>query len=47
MEFGDALGGGGRVNSQMHIEAVIDQVWRCIWRPRLSVLRDAVEGCVW
>jgi len=26
----------------MHWEAVIEQVWRCNWRPRLSELRDAL-----
>jgi len=32
------------VNSQMHLEAVIERVWRCIWRARLSELRDALGG---
>jgi len=44
-EFGDALGGRCGVNSEMHCEAVIEQVWRCNWRPRLSDLRDALGGC--
>jgi len=32
-EFGDALGDWDRVNSEMHLEAGIEQVWRCTWRP--------------
>jgi len=32
------------VNSEMHFEAVIEGVWRCNWRPRLSELRDALGG---
>jgi len=32
------------VNSEMHLEAMIEQVWRCISRPRLSELRDALGG---
>ena len=28
----------------MHLEAVIERVWRCTWRPRLSELRDALGG---
>jgi len=45
-ELRDALGGCDRVNwerhleakmelnSGMHLEAMIERVWRCIWRPR-------------
>jgi len=40
----DALGGQDRVNSEIHSEAVIERVWRCIWRPRSSELRDALGG---
>jgi len=32
------------VNSEIHSEAVIERVWRCIWRPRSSELRDALGG---
>jgi len=32
------------VNSEMHLEAVIERVWRCTWRPRLSELRDSLGG---
>jgi len=32
------------MNSEMHFEAVIERVWRCHWRPRLSELRDALGG---
>jgi len=28
----------------MHFEAVIERVWRCNWRPRLSELRDTLRG---
>ena len=28
----------------MHLEAVIERVWRCTWRPRSSELRDALRG---
>jgi len=44
-EFGHALGGRGQVNSEMHFEAVIEQVWRCNWGPRLSELWNALGGC--
>jgi len=30
------------VNSDMHLEAVIERVWRCTGRPRWSELRDAL-----
>jgi len=29
----DALGDGDWVNSEMHLEAVIEWVWSCTWRP--------------
>ena len=32
------------MNSEMHWEAVIERVWRCKRRPRLSELRDALRG---
>jgi hypothetical protein len=44
MEFGDALGGRGQVNSEMHFEAVIKRVRICNWRPRPSELRAALGG---
>jgi len=28
----------------MHWEAVIERVWRCTWRARLSELTDALGG---
>jgi len=28
----------------MHLEAVIERLWRCIWRLRSSELRDALGG---
>jgi hypothetical protein len=42
VEFGDALGGYDRVNSEMHLEAVIDRVWRFSWRPLSSEFGDAL-----
>jgi len=32
------------VNSEMHLEAVIERVWRCTWRLRSSELRDVLGG---
>jgi len=32
------------VNSEMHLEAMIERVWRCTWRLRSSELRDALGG---
>jgi hypothetical protein len=32
------------VNSVMHLEAVIERVYRCTWRPRLSELIAALGG---
>jgi hypothetical protein len=32
------------VNSEMHFEAVIEQVWLCNRRLRLSELRDSLRG---
>jgi hypothetical protein len=33
------------VNSEMNFEVVIERVWRCNWRPRLSALSDTLQGC--
>jgi len=38
----DALGDVDRVNSEMHLEAVIERVWICTWRLRSSELGDAL-----
>jgi len=32
------------VNIKICFEAVIEQVWRCTWRPSSSALRDAIGG---
>ena len=32
------------MNSEIHWEAVVERVWRCTWRPRLSELRAALGG---
>jgi hypothetical protein len=34
-----------RVNSVIHSEAVIEQVWRFNWRPCLTELRHGLGGC--
>jgi hypothetical protein len=33
-----------QVNSEIHCAPVIERVWRCNWRSRLSELRDALGG---
>jgi hypothetical protein len=54
LEFGDAQGGHDRFSVDMHLEAkiedpemhseaVIQRVWRLIWRPRCSEPRDALR----
>jgi len=52
----DALGGRDRaglemhleaenkLNSEMHMEAEIERVWRCIWRPRSSNSENHLEA---
>jgi uncharacterized protein YndB with AHSA1/START domain len=42
------------LNSEMHLEAMIERVWRCIWRPRSSNLEmpldtviERVWRCIW
>jgi len=37
--FTDALGDWDRVNSEIHLEAEVERVRRCTWRPRSSELR--------
>ena len=44
MEFGDALGGCDWARLEMHLEAVIERVWRCTWKTTLCQLRDALGG---
>jgi len=41
-EWGDALGGRDRANWEMHLEAVIDRVWRCTGRPWSSECGNAL-----
>jgi hypothetical protein len=43
-KLGDALAGHDRVNSEMHLAAVIEQVWRCTGRPWFSKFGDALGG---
>jgi hypothetical protein len=40
-QFGDALGGRDGVNSEMHLEAMIEKNQTFTWRLRSSELRDA------
>jgi hypothetical protein len=41
---GDALGGRDQVNWEMHLEAVIDRVWRCTGRPCSSEFGNSLGG---
>jgi len=43
-EFGDAQGGRNRVNSAMHLEAVIEPVGRSTWRPWLIKIGGVLGG---
>jgi len=43
-EFGDALGGRDRVNSEMHLEAVIERVGRYTWRPWSNKIGGVLGG---
>jgi len=47
-EFGDALGGHNRASLEIHLEAVIDRVWRYApggrTRARLDEYLEAVDG---
>ena len=40
----EALGDGDRVNSEMHLDAVIERVWICTWTLRSSEFGDALGG---
>jgi hypothetical protein len=33
-----------KLNSEMHVEAEIERVWRCIWRPRSCNLDMHLEA---
>jgi len=33
-------------DSEMHLEAVIEPVWRCIWRPRSSNAEIHLEAAI-
>ena len=52
-ESGHALGGRDQVNSEMHLEAMSEGVWRCNWRPRLNsemhweAVIERVSRCNW
>ena len=32
------------MNSEMQLEALIERIWRCTWRPRLSEHGDGLGG---
>jgi len=34
VEVRDALGGSNRPSLEVHLEALVERVSRCIWRPR-------------
>jgi len=38
------LEGEIELNSAMHLEAEIEGIWRCTWRPRSSEFGDALGG---
>jgi len=42
--FGDAHGDQDWVNTKMHLEAGIERLSRCPWRPRSCEVRDALGG---
>jgi hypothetical protein len=42
--FGDALGGRHRAHLAMHLEAAIERVWRCNWRPSWRKFGIALGG---
>jgi len=43
-KFGDALGGQDGVNTELHLEAIIERVWRCLWRPWICKLGGHGRG---
>jgi hypothetical protein len=49
-ELRDTLGGRDLVNSEKHLEAMVKQEWRCIWRTRSTnseMQLNAVMVGVW
>jgi hypothetical protein len=32
------------VNSEIQLEAMMERLWRCNWRPKLGELRDILAG---
>ena len=47
MYLGDALGGRNGASLKIHLEAVIERVWRCTWRPLSSEIGRVLGGCPW
>jgi len=49
--FGDVLGGRDCAKLEIHLEAVIEWVWRCTWRPLLYELgghrHASIKICTW
>jgi len=39
-EIKDTIGGRDEVSLEMHLEAVIEHVWRCTWRPSSIEFED-------
>jgi len=35
-----------KLNSEMHLDAVIERIWRCIWRPRLCNIEMHFESVI-
>ena len=44
-DFGDELGGRNCASLEMHLEAAMELVWRCNWKPRSRDSGDALGGC--
>jgi len=43
----DALGGGNGASLRIHLEAMIERVWRCTWRPLSSEIGRVLGGGRW
>jgi len=41
VELRDALGGHDRASLEMHLDALIEQDWRCTWRRLIGGALDA------
>jgi hypothetical protein len=43
-KIGDACGGRDGAILEMQLEAVIERLWRCAWRPSWSEFEDGLGG---